>query len=389
LTTAEVKLAAKRSAKVKRPRKSHRVVGGDLFWAYLMIAPLMIGLLIFYIWPTFQTFFFSFTKWGDFGTYHLTGLSNYQILLHDPDLGGALINTLIFTVLSVPASIALSMVIAVLLNQPIRGVGVYRTLYFLPAITMPAAIAMVWRWLYNTQWGFFNYLLGLVHLAPVGWLSNPDLALRSITLSTILTVPATAVVLFSAAIGGVPKDYYEAARLDGASAITQWWRITVPLMRPAILVALLFRTLDAFRVYDTVFIQTQGANKTETVSIRALVSSLGGISSPFSRRYSRVKRIASRAIASASSADRPNVAISGSAGTMTLNASPSGSRITTYRISTQQTFGMRQARYSAAAPAADPFFETTTGASSSRILVLISSASSLCSSRYAFAFSRP
>jgi multiple sugar transport system permease protein len=254
LTTAEVKLAAKRSAKGEPPRKWHRVVGGDLFWAYLMIAPLTIGLLIFYIWPIFQTFFFSFTKWGAFGTYHWTGPSNYQLLLHDPDLGGALTNTLIFTVLSVPASIALSVLVAVLLNQPIRGVGVYRTLYFLPAITMPAAIAMVWRWLYNGDYGLINYVLSLIDIHGPRWVSDPHISLYSLILVGIWGGIGYNMILFLAGLQSIPRTYYEAASLDGAGPFRIFFRITLPMLSPTIFFATVISMIGAFQLFDLVYL---------------------------------------------------------------------------------------------------------------------------------------
>src|SRR5712691_11690489 len=162
LTTARAELVKQSSATTtatSRRGKARRASGKDILWAYVLIAPLFIGLFIFYIWPAFQTLYFSFTKWGAFGKYHWDGLTNYQQMLHDTELGQSLINTLIFTVISVPGSIAISILIAALLNTKIRGVGIYRTLYFLPAVTMPAAIAVVWKWLYNGDYGLINNAL--------------------------------------------------------------------------------------------------------------------------------------------------------------------------------------------------------------------------------------
>lgn len=254
MTTAEVKLAAKRGAKVEQPRKSHRAVGSDRFWAYLMIAPLAIGLLVFYIWPIFQTFFFSFTKWGGFGTYHWTGLNNYQFLLHDPGLGGALSNTLIYTVLSVPASIALSILVAVLLNQPIRGVAVYRTLYFLPAVTMPAAIAVVWRWLYNGDYGVINYLLSLIGIHGPRWVSDPHISLYSLILVGIWAGIGYNMILFLAGLQSIPGTYYEAASLDGAGPVHTFFRITLPLLSPTIFFATIISMIAAFQLFDLVYL---------------------------------------------------------------------------------------------------------------------------------------
>jgi len=124
----------------------------------------------------------------------------------------------------------------------------------LPAVTSVVIIAMTWRWIYNSEFGLLNYLLGLVHIAPVRWLSDPNLVLNSITLSTILTVPATGVVLFNAAIGGIPSELYEAARIDGAGPIQRWWSITLPLIKPTTLYLAVLYTIASFEVFEKVFL---------------------------------------------------------------------------------------------------------------------------------------
>lgn len=235
-------------------RKPRRYTGRDTFWGYLMIAPLMIGLLLFYFWPICQTFYFSFTTWGAFGKYQWSGLSNYQQLLQDPELLGALRNTLVFTVILVPSSIALSIIVAVLLNQKIRGVGIYRTLYFLPAVTMPAAIALVWKWLYNGDYGLINGLLSLLHIQGPRWVSDPNLALYSLTLVAIWSSVGNTMVLFLAGLQSIPGMYYEAAALDGANAFQRFWRITLPLLSPTIFFASVIALIQAFQVFDLVFL---------------------------------------------------------------------------------------------------------------------------------------
>lgn len=218
-----------------------------------MIAPLMLGLLIFYIWPAFQTFYFSFTTWGAFGKYHWTGLSNYVQLLRDPDLGAALSNTFIYTILSVPGSVALSLLVAVLLNQKIRGVAVYRTLYFLPAVTMPAAIAVVWKWLYNGDYGLINSVLGLVHIQGPRWVSDSHIALYSLILVAIWSSIGYNMVLFLAGLQGIPTTYYEAASIDGSGPFRTFFRITLPLLSPTVFFTTVISMISAFQVFDLIY----------------------------------------------------------------------------------------------------------------------------------------
>jgi len=236
-------------------RKSNRQARWkDLIWAYLMIAPLMLGLLIFYIWPIFQAFYFSFTSWGAFGKYHWVGLENYQSLAQNPDLGRALVNTLIYTLLSVPGGIALSILVAVLLNQKIRWVGIYRTLYFLPTITMPAAIAVVWKWLYNGDYGLINYILSLFHIQGPRWISDPHFALYSAIVVAIWSTVGYNMILFLAGLQSIPSMYYEAASLDGAGRFATFFRITLPLLSPTVFFATVIGLINAFQVFDMVFL---------------------------------------------------------------------------------------------------------------------------------------
>jgi multiple sugar transport system permease protein len=227
----------------------------EALWGYLLVAPLMLGLLIFYIWPIFQTFYFSLTKWGDFGTYRWAGFTNYARLLHDPDLLSALRNTLVYAVLVVSGSIVLSLCIAALLNQKIRGIVIFRTIYFLPTITMPAAISMVWRWIYNGDIGLLNYLLfRLFSIHGPYWLSDPRFALYAVIVIAIWSSVGTNVILFMAGMQAIPQDYYEAASLDGAGVLPRFLRITLPLLSPSIFFVTMTSLISAFQVFDLIFL---------------------------------------------------------------------------------------------------------------------------------------
>ena len=149
--------------------------------------------------------------------------------------------------------------IALILSSLIQGLNKYwRTFflaaYYLPAVTSVVIIAIAWRCIYNSEFGLLNYLLSLVHIAPVRLLSDPNIVLNSITLSTVLTVPATGVVLFNAAIGSIPPDFYEAAKLDGANAIQRWWHVTLPLIKPTTLYLVVLYTIASFEVFDKIFV---------------------------------------------------------------------------------------------------------------------------------------
>ncbi|MCM3244762.1 sugar ABC transporter permease [Cytobacillus oceanisediminis] len=242
----------------------------DYFWAYLMIAPTMLGLFIFYLWPIVQNFYFSFTEWGAFGQYEWTGLDNYKRLLEDATLLQAFKNTSIYIIFTVPVGILLSIIVAVLLNQNIKGKSIYRTLYFLPVITMPAAIAMVWKWLYNADYGMFNYLLSLAGIDGPQWVSDPNIALYSIIAVAIWSGIGYNMVIFLSGLQGIPKMYYEAAEIDGAGPVTVFFKITLPLLSPVIFFVSIMSLIGAFQVFDLIFMMI-GKSSTALESTQSIV----------------------------------------------------------------------------------------------------------------------
>ncbi|KQX65837.1 MULTISPECIES: carbohydrate ABC transporter permease [unclassified Paenibacillus] len=239
----------------------------DWKWAYIMIMPLMLGLLVFYIWPVFQTFYFSFTEWGAFGKYTWTGLANYKMLFTDKELLHAIRNTSIYIVLAVPIGIILSILLAVLLNQQVKGLSIYRTMYFLPVVTMPAAIAMVWKWLYNSDFGLINYLLGLLSIPGPHWLTDNRTALLSIIIVAIWCSIGSHMIIFLSGLQGISSSYYEAASIDGAGAVTKFMRITIPLLTPTIFFVLVTSLIGAFQVFDFIYMMVGDIVMESTQSI--------------------------------------------------------------------------------------------------------------------------
>ena len=222
----------------------------DFFWGWLFIMPTMLGLIILNIIPIFQTIYQSFFKTGDFGRENIfVGLANYVRLFQDADIWQAVINTFKYTIVEVPISIIISLVLAVLLNRKIKGKSLYRTIFFLPMVVAPAAIAMVWRWLYNSDFGLINNLFGI----NVKWVSNPNIAIYSIAVIGIWSILGYNMVLFIGGLQEIPKDYYEAAAIDGASGIYQFYKITIPLLSPTIFFVIVTRIIAALQVFDLIF----------------------------------------------------------------------------------------------------------------------------------------
>ena len=241
-------------------RARRRPTAGGWYWGYLMIAPTALGLLIFYIWPILRTFYFSFTDWGAFGASEWSGLENYQNLIEDDAVLGALRNTFLYAAL-VLLVVPLSVVVAALLNtKRLRGVGIYRTLYFLPVVTMPVAVAIVWTWIYNGEFGVLNYLLSLVGIDGTSWLTDSDTALFAIAVVGIWMSLGYNVVILLAGLQGIPQHYYEAAELDGAGPVRRFFSVTVPLLSPSIFFVTVLSLIEALQVFDLIFIMMDETN---------------------------------------------------------------------------------------------------------------------------------
>jgi multiple sugar transport system permease protein len=245
----------KKEVKVlKHPKKSlNRAKRSNYLWAYAMIFPTILGTLIFNIWPLLQSFYLSLTEWSGFGQYSFAGLINYKRLFHDAELLHALGNTVVFTVLTVPLGIGLSILVAVLLNQKIRGLTVYRTLYFIPVVTMPAAVSIVWKWLYNGDFGLINYVLSLVGINGPGWLTNPKIALLSLVFVSVWGAIGYNMVIILSGLQGIPKTFYEAAEIDGASPLVQFFKITLPLLTPTLFFVAVMSLINTFQVFELVY----------------------------------------------------------------------------------------------------------------------------------------
>lgn len=222
-------------------------------WGYFMISPTIIGLLILNIFPTIKTFILSFQKTGDFGNNVWTGLSNYKKLLTDEVVISAIGNTFKYAIIVVPISILLSLIVAVLLNQNIKGKSIYRTIYFIPMVAAPAAIAMIWKWLFNSEFGLINQILNIIGIDGPMWLTNPNTALISISIVGIWSCIGYNMVLLLAGLQEIPKDYYEAANVDGASSIKIFFKITLPLLSPTMFFVVVTSIISSLQVFDTIF----------------------------------------------------------------------------------------------------------------------------------------
>lgn len=228
----------------------------EIFWAWFFITPLVAGLFFFYTLPTIAAFGLGFTSWDGLSTPIFNGVENFSRIMQDDKFIRSIWNTIVYTFAGVPVSIGLATIIAVLLNQKIKGVAFYRTIYFLPVITMPVAVAMLWKWLYNTDYGIINYLLGLINLPGFSWLLDERTALMSIVIVAIWSGVGYNVVILLAGLQGISRSYYEAAELDGAGPMRKFFNITLPLLTPSIFFATVIGIINSFKVFDIIYVMS-------------------------------------------------------------------------------------------------------------------------------------
>ncbi|KRE36260.1 multiple sugar transport system permease protein [Paenibacillus sp. V4I3] len=230
----------------------------NTFWGYFFIAPQLIGLLSFSLIPLITTFVLSTLDWDGFQPATFIGFNNFSYAFHNPDFQKALVNTLYYSLLTVPMGIFLAILVAVALNK-VRYRVMYRLFFFMPVVTSSVAVAIVWMWLLNGDFGIINFLLhSLFGIKGPQWLTNLNLVLPSLAIVSIWQKLGFNMIIFLAGLQGISRDYYEASMIDGASRSQQFWKITVPLLSPTTLFVTIIGIIDSFKIFDTAFVMTSG-----------------------------------------------------------------------------------------------------------------------------------
>ncbi len=263
------------TATLVRPRPWWYAFRRGRWFGYIYGGPVIIAFLIFNLYPMVLGLYLSFTKWDILSPPTFIGLGNWADLLKDDLLWRAIAQTLYYAVASVTGATALSIALAVALNQRLKTIGFYRTFFFLPAVTSLVAIAMVWRWIYNTEFGVLNAFLGSLGINPVNWLGDPVLAMPAVILMSIWRSAGFNTVLFLAGLQGVPQEYYEAAEIDGASRWDRFVHITLPLISPTTFFVVVNGLIGSWQVFDQVYILTRGGPLLSTVTVVYLIYSNG------------------------------------------------------------------------------------------------------------------
>ena len=226
-------------------------------WGLLFVTPTILGLIILNFYPIFNTIYQSFCKTGDFGKGNtFVGLANYSKVLAASETWQSFWNTIKYAIIEVPFGIIIALILAVLLNKKIGGRSIYRTIFFLPMVCAPAAVAMVWKWLYNTQFGLLN---NIFH-TKVAWISDPNIAWISIGVIGVWSIIGYNMVLFIGGLQEIPGDFYEAAAIDGANGFRQFFSITVPLLSPTTFFIVQTRIIGALTIFDLMFMVMDKTN---------------------------------------------------------------------------------------------------------------------------------
>jgi trehalose/maltose transport system permease protein len=251
--------------------RASRLTRERVRYAWLFMAPMLIVLALVAAWPLGRTIWFGFTdaNLSDLEAAQFVGFDNFYYLLIDPDWWTAFWNTVVFTFFGVILETVLGLGIALAINANMPGRGLMRTAVLIPWAIPTIVSAQMWAWMYNDVFGVLNAMLLAVGLIgePIAWTANPDTALWSVILVDVWKTTPFMTLLILAGLQMLPTECYEAARVDGVHPVKVFWKVTLPLLRPALMVAVIFRILDAFRVFDVIYVLTGNNKSTMSMSI--------------------------------------------------------------------------------------------------------------------------
>lgn len=230
----------------------------DTILGYLFISPAIIGLLLFVVYPMVTSLYHSFTQWNGLTPAKWVGLENYKFLFtDDPTFWPSLKVTVLWVVISVPATLVAGLALAVVVNRTIKGVKVFRTIFYLPVVLPAVAVLTLWKYIYDPTYGLANQLLKFLHLPTSLWLGDAQVALPAILIVGIWSVGGT-MMIFLAGLQAVPEEIQEAAKVDGANAFRRFTRITLPMIGPIMMLQLMLALNGAFQTFNQVAILTKG-----------------------------------------------------------------------------------------------------------------------------------
>lgn len=246
------------SPKVKIMTKMSRQEKSEMFKGYLAISPWFLGFLVLNVFPIVATIYFSLTQWNIVGQPTFVGLHNYQrMFFEDPLFKKAILATLKYVAFSLPLKLIFGLALSLLLNQKLKGMNFFRTIFYIPAVISGVAVSLMWIWLLQPDYGLVNSFLALFGIQGPKWFWDPNWSVFSIALMSVWTVGGSSIV-YLAGLQNIPEQLYEAAAIDGASRWKSFWKITLPLLTPTIFFQLLMELIESFKIFTQAYVITQG-----------------------------------------------------------------------------------------------------------------------------------
>jgi multiple sugar transport system permease protein len=243
-----------------------KALGKERIWLFVLLAPTLIGLLFGAFGSILATIALSFTHWDLLTPPKWAGIENYIALFTNDKFTAALTNTIKFSAMYVPGVVIVSLFVAILLNRKIRGITIFRTIYFLPCVTSAVATALIWNMIYGKDTGILNYVIQQLGGQPVCWLCTNN-AMVSVVIVNIWGAIGEGMIIFLAGLTAIPREYYEASKVDGANEVHQFFRITLPLVTPSIFFVTLISTINAFQAYDYIYMLTRRGQGDSSVPV--------------------------------------------------------------------------------------------------------------------------
>jgi multiple sugar transport system permease protein len=265
----------------RRPIIGRRARGS--LWGYFFVAPSLLMFLLFSLYPMIDSVILSFQRYRLTGR-QWVGMRNYQRLFDDPAFFTILKNTLLYALAIVPFGVVLSLLMATLIFRlPSLAQVFFKSAFYLPVVTSGVVLSLIWLYLYDPAFGLINFLLDQIGLEPVLWLADPRYSLLSVVIMFHASHWGGSIILLTASMGGIPKDLYEAARLDGASFLRQTISITVPLLKPAITYVAILGTIASLQIFAEIFLMTRGGPNYATTNLVFSIYEYGFIRFDFGR----------------------------------------------------------------------------------------------------------
>ncbi|OYC96094.1 carbohydrate ABC transporter permease [Microbacterium sp. Yaish 1] len=271
MTTTAASPKARRPEPAQRRRRSKLTLRNTLLgWSFIL--PNFVGFALLTLVPVVTLSYMSLTNWNIFGTANWVGLDNFERLLGDGSFRISFVNTLYYATLHIPLTIIASLGLALLLNNKLRGVAFFRTAAFFPYITSIVAIAVVWNLLFSPEYGPVNEILRAVGIAnPPGWLTSSEWAMPAVVIVSTWRDMGYYMILFLAGLQTVPRELYEAARMDGANAWERFVNVTLPCLRPTMFFVTVMLTINSFKIFDLILVMTEGGPGQSTLVISQFI----------------------------------------------------------------------------------------------------------------------